>query len=192
MTESNLNERCFGKQSGEGNYNYYIQPKGTTATGRKGMDFFRGHYGHTKGIQLGNSRHYQVLVKLWMRDWWSVCSLRKKQSRAHVFHTTFFIYSLESHHAALQLIQTFKDIAQHLFLSSPAHSKLFILCVGWGVIVTWVGHLGEFVCLWWPDMVPNQRQLFIVVSDWGSYLGSHFPMVISGLLSTFSCLRAHQ
>ena len=24
-------------------------------------------------------------------------------------------------------------------------------------------------------MVPNQRQLFIVVSDWGSYLGSHFP-----------------
>ena len=23
-------------------------------------------------------------------------------------------------------------------------------------------------------MVPNQRQLFIVVSDWGSYLGRHF------------------
>ena len=32
--------------------------------------------------------------------------------------------------------------------------------------------LGVFVCLCWPDMVPNQRQLFIVVSDWGSYLGS--------------------
>jgi hypothetical protein len=32
--------------------------------------------------------------------------------------------------------------------------------------------LGVFVFLCWPDMVPNQRQLFIVVSDWGSYLGS--------------------
>ena len=32
-------------------------------------------------------------------------------------------------------------------------------------------------------MVPNQRQLFIVVSDWGSYLGSHFPLVFVG-----SCL----
>jgi hypothetical protein len=31
-----------------------------------------------------------------------------------------------------------------------------------------------FACLCWPDMVPNQRQLFIVVSDWGSYLGSPF------------------
>ena len=60
-------------------------------------------------------------------------------------------------------------------LSRPDHRELFILYVGWGVIVTCVGHLGEFVILWWPDMVPNQRQLFIVVSDWGSYLGSHFP-----------------
>ena len=39
-----------------------------------------------------------------------------------------------------------------------------------------------FVCLWWPDMVPNQRQLFIVVSDWGSYLGSHFPFCVRGFL----------
>ena len=29
-------------------------------------------------------------------------------------------------------------------------------------------------------MVPNQRQLFIVVSDWGSYFGSHFPLVFVG------------
>ena len=29
-----------------------------------------------------------------------------------------------------------------------------------------------FIFLCWPGMVPNQRQLFIVVSDWGSYLGS--------------------
>ena len=46
-------------------------------------------------------------------------------------------------------------------------------------------HLGFFVCLCWPDMVPNQRQLFIVVSDWGSYLGSHFsPLLVVG-----SCLQ---
>ena len=39
-------------------------------------------------------------------------------------------------------------------------------------------------------MVPNQRQLFIVVSDWGSYLGSHFPIVIRGILSIDSCMSA--
>jgi hypothetical protein len=33
-------------------------------------------------------------------------------------------------------------------------------------------------------MVPNQRQLCIVDSDWGSYLGSHFPIVFVG-----SCLQ---
>ena len=60
-------------------------------------------------------------------------------------------------------------------LSRPDHSKLFVLCVGLGVI-------GVFVFLRWPDMVPNQRQLFIVVSDWGSYLGSHFLTVCCGIL----------
>ena len=39
-------------------------------------------------------------------------------------------------------------------------------------------------------MVPNQRQLFIVVSDWGSYLGSHFPFGVCGFLSMCSCLSA--
>ena len=39
-------------------------------------------------------------------------------------------------------------------------------------------------------MVTNQRQLFIVVSDWGSYLGSHFPLVFVGSWSMFSCLSA--
>jgi hypothetical protein len=34
----------------------------------KGMDFFSEHYGHTKGMPAGNSRHYQVLVKLGMGD----------------------------------------------------------------------------------------------------------------------------
>ena len=32
--------------------------------------------------------------------------------------------------------------------------------------------LGVFVFLCWPDMVPNQRQMFIVVSDLESNLGS--------------------
>ena len=39
-------------------------------------------------------------------------------------------------------------------------------------------------------MVPNQRQLFIVVSDWGSYLGCHFPFWFCGLLSMCSCMSA--
>ena len=50
--------------------------------------------------------------------------------------------------------------------------------------------LGVFVLLCWPDMVLNQRQLFIVVSDWGSYFGSHFPFVFCGILSMCSCLSA--
>jgi hypothetical protein len=41
-------------------------------------------------------------------------------------------------------------------------------------------------------MVPNQRQLYVVVSDWGSYLGSHSPIVLCGILSTDSCLCAQQ
>ena len=32
-----------------------------------------------------------------------------------------------------------------------------------------------FVFLCWPGMIPNQRQLSIVDSDWRSYLGSLFP-----------------
>ena len=39
------------------------------------------------------------------------------------------------------------------------------------------GH-SSFSFLGWPGMVPNQRQLSIVVSDWGSCLGSLFPPVV--------------
>ena len=47
--------------------------------------------------------------------------------------------------------------------------------------MTRVGDLVHlFLC--WPGMVPYQRQLFIVVSDWGSYLGSHFPTGFCGIL----------
>ena len=38
-------------------------------------------------------------------------------------------------------------------------------------------------------MVPNQRQVFIVVSDWGPYLAI-FPWVFVGSGSMFSCLSA--
>ena len=31
-------------------------------------------------------------------------------------------------------------------------------------------------------VVPNQSQLFIVVSDWGSYIGCHFPFGFCGVL----------
>jgi hypothetical protein len=44
--------------------------------------------------------YYQVLFKLWMRDWWSVCSLCKKQSRPPTFHAAFFKPSLESNYAS--------------------------------------------------------------------------------------------
>ena len=40
--------------------------------------------------------------------------------------------------------------------------------------MTRVGNL-FFLFLCRPGMVPNQRQLSIVVSDWGSYLASLFP-----------------
>ena len=44
-------------------------------------------------------------------------------------------------------------------------------------------YIKVFICLLLPRLVPNQRQLFIVVSDWGPYLGSHIPWVFRGLLS---------
>ena len=36
------------------------------------------------------------------------------------------------------------------------------------------------VSVFWPDMVLNQGQLSIVVSDWESYLGSLFPFCYCG------------
>jgi hypothetical protein len=47
--------------------------------------------------------------------------------------------------------------------------------------VTRVGDLC-FLFLCWPGMVPNQRLLSIIVSDWGSYLGSLFTPVVCGTL----------
>ena len=42
------------------------------------------------------------------------------------------------------------------------------------------------VCVW-PGMVLNQRQVSLVVSDWGSYLLSLFPLVFRGCLFSVLC-----
>ena len=67
-------------------------------------------------------------------------------------------------------------------LSRPDLREHFYSLFWLGQGVTRVGTV-VFVFLCWPGMVPNQRQLFSVVSDWGSYLGSLFPTVVVG-----SCL----
>ena len=70
---------------------------------------------------------------------------------------------------------------QKMNVSRPdLRDPLNALFVGEGV--TRVGNLFIFLC--WPSMVPNQRQLSIVVSDWGSHLGSPFspPSVVGSCL----------
>jgi hypothetical protein len=62
-------------------------------------------------------------------------------------------------------------------------SRVFYISMGFWYVQVHVG-------LWWPELVPNQRQLLIVVSDWGSYLGCHFPFWFCGLLSMCSCMSA--
>ena len=58
-------------------------------------------------------------------------------------------------------------------VSRPDLREPFLFSIWLGQGVTWVGK-SMFVFLCWPCMVPNQRQLSIVVSDWRSYLGSPF------------------
>jgi hypothetical protein len=99
VTEIHVSERCFGACStqGERNSGHWLQK----------ACFFRVPYDHTKGLPLGNSRHYQVLVKLWMRDWWSVYNLRKKTKQSSCVSSDFFSKSsLESHYAAVQGLKT--------------------------------------------------------------------------------------
>jgi hypothetical protein len=57
-------------------------------------------------------------------------------------------------------------------LSRPDLREPFISLFWLGQGVTRVG--SDFFFLCWPGMVPNQRQLSIIVSVWGSYLGSLF------------------
>ena len=56
-------------------------------------------------------------------------------------------------------------------VSCPDLEEPFISLFWLGQGVTRVGSL-VFLFLCWPGIVPNQRQLSIVVSDWGSHLGS--------------------
>ena len=47
------------------------------------------------------------------------------------------------------------------------------------------------LCVWfvyfyvWPDMVLNQRQVLVIVSDWEPYLGSLFCVGIWGIARRF-------
>ena len=68
---------------------------------------------------------------------------------------------------------------QHIteYLSRPDLGEPFYFSIWLDQGVIWVAIL-VFLFLCWPGMVPNQRQLSVVVSDWRSYLGS--------LFSTFS------
>ena len=78
------------------------------------------------------------------------------------------------------------NILSRLDLSSFFYVSIFV----------WSGrqHSVVFLCVW-PGMVPTQRQLSIVVSDWGSYLGSLFPPVWCGILFVYSflehCVASH-
>ena len=74
--------------------------------GAKGMDFFRVHYGHTKGMPPWKfkvlSSASQIVNERLMK--W-VQPEQKKQSRANAFQATIFKSSLELDHAALQSIK---------------------------------------------------------------------------------------
>jgi hypothetical protein len=50
-------------QPGEGNYNYYTQPKDTMATGRKRHGFFRGNY-ERKGNAAGKFKALSSACKI--------------------------------------------------------------------------------------------------------------------------------
>ena len=77
-----------------------------------------------------------------------------------------------------------------LCLSRPDVREPFYSLFWLGQGVTRV-HTLVFLFLCWPGMVPNQRQLSIVVSDWG-YLGSLFPPVWCGILILYCCFLALQ
>ena len=51
--------------------------------------------------------------------------------------------------------------------------------------------LGVYISLWLPRLVLNQRQVFIVVSDWEPYLGSHVLWVFCGRLFPVSVFVPH-
>ena len=74
-----------------------------------------------------------------------------------------------------------------LLMSRPDLREPFNLSIWLSQGVIWVGIL-DFLFLCWPGMVPNQRQLSIVVSDWGSHLGSLFSTFSCGILFVCSCV----
>ena len=76
----------------------------------------------------------------------------------------------------------FEKTIEKGLLSRPDLRDPFYSLFSLGQGVTRVGCL-VFSFLCWPGMVPNHRQVSIVVSDWGSYLGSLFsPFSLWGLV----------
>ena len=68
----------------------------------------------------------------------------------------------------------------NLVLLRPDLRETFYFFIWLGQGVIWGGHSMLSISLFWPSVVPNQRQLSIVVSDWESYLGSPFPTCVCG------------
>ena len=79
-----------------------------------------------------------------------------------------------------------------LYLSHPDHSLLcMFLCFVWsGCDLSGHSMLDVlFVCFYvWPDMVLNQRQVLVIVSDWEPYLGSLFCVWFCGWMFLSLCL----
>ena len=153
VTESHVCERCFGVPSRlKGIVFIIFSPSARRPLVANGLDFFRGHFGHTKGLPPGNLR--QCLSNCeWETD--EVCTACAKTNA----ELTFFKSSL---------------------VSRLDRREPFKVSIWFGRGVIWGGHsmlcfLWFCVSMFWPGMIINQGQLSIVVSDWEPYLGSPFP-----------------
>jgi preprotein translocase subunit SecY len=72
-------------------------------------------------------------------------------------------------------IAVFRMVLFLEYLSCPDLRELFYFSIWLGQGVIRVGILCFLFLCFWTSVVPNQRQLSVVVSDWESYLGSLFP-----------------
>ena len=85
--------------------------------------------------------------------------------------------------------------AKYVFYICHVLTLVPFVCFYFRLVREWVGVgilcfvlVFLFLCVW-PGMVPRQRQLWIVVSDWEPYLGSLFPPGFVGSCFLFFCLH---